>query len=110
MEERLENDRQYLSVEEAARLLHVAPSTVRRWIRKGTLKALTKRVTYLLLSDVESMMNLKKQPRKGSPQAVLKAMRRCPAKKKDVEELMRLIEEGRLPVDWQLSLRGELTG
>jgi len=39
------------------------------------------------------------KPRKGSPQAVLEAMRRCrQLKPEDVDELFRLIEEGKRPV------------
>jgi excisionase family DNA binding protein len=32
-------DEEYVTVAEAASLLHVAPSTVRRWIREGTVAA-----------------------------------------------------------------------
>lgn len=40
------------------------------------------------------------QPRRGSPQALAEAFRESHADPEDVRELMRLIEESRLPADW----------
>jgi excisionase family DNA binding protein len=51
-------EEQYLTVAEAARLLRVAPSTIRRWIREGDLPAyrMGKRRLALRRTDVDTMI------------------------------------------------------
>jgi excisionase family DNA binding protein len=51
-------DEEYLTVSEAAALLRVAPSTIRRWIREGDLPAyrVGKRRVGLLRADLETLV------------------------------------------------------
>jgi len=67
-----------LTVKEAAAILKVTPHTIYRWVGEGRLPAVrhSRRVLRLRRSDVETQVTVDHtqpgEPRKGSPQAILK--------------------------------------
>ena len=96
----------WLKVQEATSLLRVSRSTLYRWAagRRLKLYRLGPRSVRVRRSELENLPLIDRESRvppgthaPGSKYAVLAAMDRMTCSRADVEELMRVIEETKLP-------------
>jgi excisionase family DNA binding protein len=91
---------QYLTVDQAATLLHVSPTTVRRWIYQGSLKArkirtgrnarvlIEKCALDELLVPVQQKKSSSNESRKTSVDRILALRRQFAGRDIDVDDLM----------------------
>jgi excisionase family DNA binding protein len=89
----------YVTVTEAARLLNVTPTTVRRRLKQGEMRWKKAGVVLVRWSDVMELVEqtTTRKPKRGTKEAMLAAMRRFTMTHEEAEELRRVIREGRLP-------------
>jgi excisionase family DNA binding protein len=105
---------EFLNVREVARRLHCHPHTIRRWIWEGKLSAVKAgglvrvpveeiqkfvRPAHRMDSGGKGSRNLRRRGG-GALLQVLRRLRKT-IKRRDVEEMERLISQAELPADWK---------